>query len=377
MPALRMPLLLLALQQAPAAHQARVAWVPNPRVQDATWVSDAGGHLRSATRDSLNAVITALEAATGAEIAVVVVDSLSGLAEQEFALAIHRTWGVGKRDADNGLVLLWAPNDRAVFISVGYGLEGAIPDRLAGRIRDREIFAAFREGDFDRGILQGVTAMAAVIREEYAAGGPARLRAGGGDPERVGFFGALLKLAGSIFGFVAAIVASGGAIVGSIVGVRRWRRRRPRPCPKCATRMVLLGEEAEDERLDAGAKAEERLKSINWDVWVCPACDETLRLPYKATFSSHFECPQCKRRTATSGRRKQLRAPTTHSTGLAEVRVHCGNCGHAYTTTETIARLRGSSGSSSSSSHGGGGSSGGGSSFGGGSAGGGGAGGRY
>lgn len=372
---LLLPLVLLALQQAPAAHQARVAWVPNPRTLNGTWVSDAGDHLRPGTRDSVNAAIGALETATGAEIAVVIVDSLAGLTEQEFALAIHRTWGVGKEGADNGVVLLWAPTDRAVFISVGYGLEGAIPDRLAGRIRDQEIFTAFRAGEFDRGILQGVAAMAAVIREEYATGGPARLRARGGDAEADGPGGTVRRLTGSIVGFVAAIIAAIGAVVSSIVGVRRWRRRRPRPCPKCGTRMSLLGEEADDARLDAGQKAEERLKSVNWDVWVCPSCDETLRIPFKARFTTYSECQQCKRRTAQSGRRTQLRAPTTTSTGLAEVRIFCGHCGHAYTTTETIARLSSSSGSSSSGFSGG--SSGGGSSFGGGSAGGGGAGGRY
>jgi len=373
------PLLALAFQQAPPAHQARVAWVSNPRTANGTWVSDVGRHLRPGTVDSVNLVIGALEAATGAEIAVVVVDSLAGLTEQEFALAIHRTWGVGKDDADNGVVLLWAPNDRAVFISVGYGLEGAIPDRLAGRIRDREIIAAFRENDFDRGIAQGVAALAVAIQEEHAGGGTARVRSGDrgtgtrADPTLWEDF---LKWLGLVFRLGAPIVGGLGAIVGSVLGVRRWRRRRPRNCPTCGTRMVLLGEETDDARLDAGAKAEEKVKSINWDVWVCPSCDETLRIPYKTFLSTYFACPQCKRRTAQAGGRKQVRAPTTTAAGLAEVRNRCSHCNHTWTTTETIPRLSSSSGSSSSSWSGGGGS-GGGSSFGGGSAGGGGAGGRY
>jgi uncharacterized protein len=377
MRALSAPLLALALQQAPAAHQARVAWVPNPRTTGGTWVSDAGRHLRLGTVDSVNAVIGALEAATSAEIAVVVVDSLSGLTEQEFALAVHRTWGVGKQGADNGVLLLWAPNDRAVFLSIGYGLEGAIPDRLAGRIRDQEIIAAFRENDFDRGITQGVAALAAAIQEEHASGAPARVRSGDRSSSGGGLWGALLDLLGSILKLAAPILAGVGAIIGSVFGVRRWRRRRPRPCPKCGTRMTLLGEEADDARLDEGARAEEKVKSINWDVWVCPSCDETMRVPFKTFLSSYFECPQCKRRTAQAGGRKQVRAPTTTSTGLAEVRNRCANCQFAWTATETIARLSSSSGSSSSSGWSGGSSGGGGSSFGGGSAGGGGAGGRY
>ena len=106
-------ILAFALGQVPATHQARIAWVPNPRTTNGTWVSDAGRHLRPATVDSVNAVISALERESGAEVAVVVVDSLAGLSEQEFALAIHRSWGVGKRDRDNGVVLLCAPTERA------------------------------------------------------------------------------------------------------------------------------------------------------------------------------------------------------------------------------------------------------------------------
>jgi uncharacterized protein len=371
-----LPVLLLTLQQVPATHQARVAWVPNPRTVSGTWVSDAGSHLRPATRDSLNAAIAALESATGAEIAVVVVDSLARLTEQEFALAIHRTWGVGKRGADNGVVLLWAPNDRAVFISIGNGLEGAIPDRLAGRIRDRDIIAAFRENDFDRGIRQGVTALASAIRDEYAAGATGRVRSGdrGGN---VSGERAVTRQVKRIFTLVFSGIGTLALLVGGTIGTLHWRRRRPKRCPKCGTTMTLLGEQADDEQLDAGAKAEERVGSINWDVWVCPSCDETLRIPFKTFLTSYFACPQCKRRTAKAGSRRQITAPTTHRTGLAEVRCTCVHCGHAWTQTETIPRIASTSTSSSRGHSGRGSHRSGGSSFGGGSAGGGGAGGRY
>lgn len=84
----------LALQATPAG-QARIAWVPNPRVRDGTWVADPSHHLSAAIVAKLNAEISALEQATGAEIAVVVVDSTSGLTPFDFALALHRGWGVG------------------------------------------------------------------------------------------------------------------------------------------------------------------------------------------------------------------------------------------------------------------------------------------
>ncbi len=363
-----------------AAQRARVAWVPNPRAAGGTWVSDAARHLQPATIDSINAVIGALEAATGVEIAVAVVDSLSGLSEQEFALALHRSWGVGKQDRDNGVVLLWAPRDRAVFISIGYGLEGIIPDRRAGRIRDEEIFAAFRDQRFDAGILAGVRALAAAAAEEAAVsrtgarprGGVGAAMAADGDGGGGGGGGGIP--AGLLY--TGGVLGLGAAGVGGAVGLRRWRRRRPRPCPACGVRMNLMSETADDERLDSGARMEEKLGSVDWDVWLCPSCDHTLSLPYKKLFSGYLDCPECKRRTAQAGNRQQVRAPTTMSAGSAEVRHKCKHCGHAWVAFETIPRI-GTTSSSGGSSFGGDGGGGGGGSFGGGSAGGGGAGGRY
>jgi uncharacterized protein len=142
---------LALLLQATPAQVERIRWVANPRTANGTWVADPSHHLRDSTIALLNAEIGALERLSGAEIAVVVVDSTAGLEPFDFALAIHRGWGVGKTGRDNGVVLLWVPTQRAVQISVGYGLEGAVPDRRAGRIRDEEIFPAFRRGEFDAG----------------------------------------------------------------------------------------------------------------------------------------------------------------------------------------------------------------------------------
>jgi uncharacterized protein len=341
-------------------QQARTAWVPNPRVADGTWVSDAAHHLRPATVDSINAMIAALERATGAEIAVVVVDSLAGLTEQEFALAIHRAWGVGKRDADNGLVLLWAPRDRAVFISVGYGLEGAIPDRRAGRIRDEVILSAFRAGDFDRGMLAGVSALAAAIRSEAATGAATRVRAPA-EPHSPFLF---------VLGALGAVVGTVGGGIGGVVGVRRWRRRRPRTCAN-GHAMRLLDEAADDSALDAGQRKEEELKSVDWDVWVCDTCGEVTRVPYRRLFTRITDCPKCQRRTLQTAVKTLVPATTAHG-GRELVSARCRNCDYALTSERATPRLSSSSSSGGSSSGGGGGSS-----FGGGSAGGGGAGGHY
>ncbi len=365
----------LVIQEAPA-QQARVAWVPNPRTANGAWVSDAAHHLRPATRDSLNAIISTLERETSAEIAVAVVDSTAGLEPQEFATALHRHWGVGKTGKDNGVLLLWDPVHRAVFISVGYGLEGAIPDRRAGRVRD-QIIAAFRDSRFDDGILTGVRALAAAAREETnprqgltPAMRDAALRSHRAPPS---------VDSGGPIGWIVGILGSLVAAIGGLFGWKRWRRYRPRTCSN-GHPMRLLTEREEDDQLDQGARTEERVGSVSWDVWFCKQCKEVLRIPYQQLFSMYKVCPQCKRRTAIEVTRTLVAATTSHG-GREEVKNFCSNCGWKTVTERDTARKPvpsaspvggGTSGGSS-----GGGGGGGGGSFGGGSAGGGGAGGRY
>ncbi len=363
---------LALLLQATPAQVGRISWVANPRTANGTWVADPSHHLRDSTVALLNSEIGALERATGAEIAVVVVDSTAGLEPFDFALAIHRGWGVGKAGRDNGVVLLWVPTQRAVQISVGYGLEGAIPDRRAGRIRDEEIFPAFRRGEFDAGVLAGVRALAAAAHAD--SGGTRQ----GFTPRVQGGERAPAERRGSGLGGALAVgggaVAGLGALIGGFVGFRRWRRRRPRPCPNGHGNLRLLDERADDGKLDQGSKLEEQVQSVDWDVWVCDTCGETLRIPYRRLLSSYTECPACKRRTLISVT-TTLRAATTSHGGLERVSSSCKHCGHRSSTERATPRKSSSSGSSGSS--GGGGYSGGGSSFGGGSAGGGGAGGKY
>ena len=347
--------LAVVFTQGTAAQRARVAWVPNPRVQHGTWVADPSHRLSAAAVATINSEISALEAATGAEIAVVVVDSTSGLDPFDFALALHRVWGVGKRDANNGVLLLWVPAQRAVWISVGQGLEGAIPDRRAGRIRDEDIFPAFREGHFDAGMIAGVRSLAAAARGEGRADAATddRDRDGGGA-------GILATVAGSVI-----------ALIVSAVGYRRWRRRRPRPCPNGHGMMRRLDEAADDAKLDGGERLEESYRSVDYDVWLCDTCGHSEKIAYRRWTSSYRDCPDCKRRTLKV-KERTLQSATTTSSGRKLVTRSCGHCGFKDSREVVIPRVSTSSGSS-----GGGGGGGGGGSFGGGSAGGGGAGGRY
>ncbi len=110
-----------------------------------------------------------LESRTGAQLAVLTIDSLEGDALEDFSLRVAETWGLGRAEQDDGLLLLVAKNDRKMRIEVGYGLEGQMTDLQAGRILNHVLRPAFRAGDFGGGIEAGVDAILATLAGEEAA----------------------------------------------------------------------------------------------------------------------------------------------------------------------------------------------------------------
>lgn len=120
------------------------------------YVNDFAGLMDSASTADLEMLIDGVEKGTGAEIAVVTIDSLEGITIEEYAVELFAYWGIGKADEDNGILILVALLDREVRIEVGYGLEGVITDLEAGRIIDGIIVPNFKEENYNRGIYDAV-----------------------------------------------------------------------------------------------------------------------------------------------------------------------------------------------------------------------------
>jgi len=333
------------------ARAERVDEIPNPKARDNTWVTDLPGRLRPDTVQQLNSLIDQLERETTAEMAVVVIHSLDGRSIEEFAVDLYRHWGIGQRETNNGLLFLWAVNDRHVRVEVGYGLEPFLPDGKVGAILDHHVIPHFKAEDYDQGVLQGVQVLAGVIRND-----PVDL------PSVTTQSYEQEETPLSLILLLVGLVPVG---IGSVVGYRKWRRYHKRTCPECGTRMLRLSETEEDELLDEVKQLEERLRSVDYDVWKCPHCSHHFTLRYPKWFSRYGKCPQCHNRTC-SKTEETITPATTMSTGTAKVTEDCAFCTYHRVYHRTIPRV-----SSSSSSSGGGRSSGG--SFGGGSSGGGGA----
>lgn len=137
------------------------------------YVNDFAGLMDAASTSDLETLIGGVEKGTGAEMAVVTIDSLEGITIEEYAVELFEYWGIGKADEDNGILILVALLEREVRIEVGYGLEGVITDLEAGRIIDDIIVPNFKEENYNRGIYDAVVTISNQIygEEELATMG--------------------------------------------------------------------------------------------------------------------------------------------------------------------------------------------------------------
>jgi uncharacterized protein len=157
-------------------------------------VNDDAHLLDSGTAAALELKLKDYEARTGRQFAVLTVPSLQGEVLEDYSLKVARTWKLGRKDQNDGILLLVARDDRKIRFEVGYGLEGLLTDAAAGRIIRDVIVPRFRAGAFSGGVSAGVDAALAVLDGPTAAppaptasGAPAppvraRFRSGADDP---------------------------------------------------------------------------------------------------------------------------------------------------------------------------------------------------
>jgi uncharacterized protein len=126
-------------------------------------VTDNAEILTTDTRRTLTESLKAHEQKTGNQIVVLTVPTLEGESIEEYAVAVFKEWKLGQKGKDNGILVIVAPKDRRMRIEVGYGLEGTLPDGLAGSIIRNVMTPRFKTGDYNGGINDGVKAIIDVL----------------------------------------------------------------------------------------------------------------------------------------------------------------------------------------------------------------------
>lgn len=244
---------LVAVLLAAGLLLAVLAWsadLPDPVGR----VNDFADLLSADEEAALQSRIATCEAATGGEIAVVVVQDLPEdiSTPKELATELFNKWGVGKKGEDNGVLMLLAVGPRRVEIETGYGVEGLLPDQLCTRLLEDHAVPSFKQGNWGEGLQKALEAVCVVLESGQAYESPT----GSSTGETISaFFGILLGLFfGAIFLLPFIIIAL------VIAGKFLWAK-----CPNCHARL----------------KYEKTIG--NSMVYKCPVCGTTV---YRRAMSS-------------------------------------------------------------------------------------------
>jgi len=138
---------------------------PPPRMR----VVDQTGTLSQPFIREMDRALARFEEQESSQIVVLMIPTLAGDVLEDYSIRLAEKWQVGQRRRDNGVIVLVVKDDRRIRIEVGYGLEGRLPDSLAGEIIRTRMVPRFRSGDFEGGIRAALTAIMAAVRGEYRA----------------------------------------------------------------------------------------------------------------------------------------------------------------------------------------------------------------
>ncbi len=135
-------------------------------------VTDQTGTLDAGFVQALDGKLAALEAEKGAQIAVLMVPTTGTDSIEQYAVRVFEQWQLGRKDVDDGILLVLATQDRTLRIEVGYGLEGAVTDVQANRIINETIVPRLKQGDFAGGVAAGVDALVGLVNGEILPPAP-------------------------------------------------------------------------------------------------------------------------------------------------------------------------------------------------------------
>jgi uncharacterized protein len=165
-------LLLLLVLAAPVAcrsgeQQPQAVASPQADLPKLTGrVVDAAGLLPAAAEAELAAQSAALERDVGPQYVIVTVPDLKGEPIEHFGVRLGRSWGIGRKAVNDGLLLIVAPNERKVRIEVGYGLEKRVTDAFAAKVIRERMLPRFKAGDFPAGIHAGTSDLIRRLRSK-------------------------------------------------------------------------------------------------------------------------------------------------------------------------------------------------------------------
>ena len=346
--------------------------IPDPKQQGQDYyVCNPDGVLSSDAAQKINDNSVLLEKETEVELCVVAIDNFNeekyGDA-YEFALDLFNLWGIGKAGLNNGVLLFLASGSRDVQIITGGGVEGLLPDITCGQIIDDNL-DYLSQGDFNTGIeniarsitkhLTTSTAMAELLL--------------GYKPKQVSYTTFNYFIIGFVILIILAFIgykrlngvpgqskkqiqqqaAAGQTASGFLSFVfpfpillfylyYRYARKNVKPippvCNNCGNQqMQQVSDDVREQYLTPVQLAEERLKSMEYEVWQCPDCKTIEILSAKGSQGGKYDvCPTCGAHAYETTDRLTLQRATYTSTGKRRDTKTCAYCGHVGTVLVTL-----------------------------------------
>lgn len=359
-------LICLFVCQAVQAKEYTVQSVPNVQVADRTqYVTDPDNYLGAETKAHINAMLAQLRDSNSVEAAVVMLPSIGNEDIDNFATELFMHWGIGKASNDNGLLIIAVMDQRQIVFRTGYGIEGVLPDVQCSRIIRQYITPAFRNGDYGKGMTDAVQQTLNIVMTPDAS---AELMA-----EEVSepLFDEEDKkiLMNVLYGYIIISV-----LISLLITIRLNRtiskckhdtyecykelnssltmlqvlaaliplwgifnlihcnstmkkvRKKARRCSECGTLMHRLSEQEDNYFLTPQEDAEERVGSIDYDVWMCDMCRNTEVLRFEKRYTQYSECPCCHAKTYSLSHDHIVLPATTIAAGRGEKVYTCSYC---------------------------------------------------
>jgi uncharacterized protein len=155
----------------------------------AGYFNDYAGVVSTAAAQRFNEQLAQFERDTSNQIVVAVFPKMQSDSDvADYTQRVAQSWGVGQKDRRNGAVLFVFVQDRKMYIQVGYGLEGALPDITAFDITEYQIKPHFRSNDYEGGLAAGIDSIFKAIRGEYTGSGKTQAERNAKSSGNVGFF---------------------------------------------------------------------------------------------------------------------------------------------------------------------------------------------
>ena len=356
--------ILLALCLNPAAAQ---DFPKNPNIADArSFVADPANMLSPETKAEVNRRLHGFRQGTSAEMAVAVVPEIGDMSIEEYSTELFRQWGLGKADNDNGILLVISTGARKARIETGYGVEGAMPDAVASRIIQKDVVANMKTGNLDAAVNSATADMVRVLSDPaYAEELQSRQRGNASGVKAldsdvimqflwiiggIAFVFALFLFGSDLLGgrkksnfdksqtwakhipvyWICAIASCGAALAFALLALwlKGHYRRKPVRCDTCGAKMHRLGEEEDNELLNPSQDLEERLDTVDYDVWECRKCGTIERFAFPKKQNIYTPCPHCGTVANHLVLDKITVPATTRHPGKGEKTFKCEYCPH-------------------------------------------------